>query len=1573
MEHRRTGLVSLFLVMLLAGTAVPAAAQDEPRPVAFSLASSHIFNTKETAAVELTFQRVTALDFRVYRVSDPFRFFAQLRDPHQLGSPDPVVPEERTWLERIAAWKADRRDELRAFRRRQFSHAYRVAKREQQALAQVAQRRTIRHNTFAQVPLLNSQQLVASWREILPPLRDAEVRRLPLDLPGPGIYLVEAVSPPHKAYTVVMMSDVGLVAKTAPGQLLLFAANRFSGDPIANCRVEAYLDQKPVGNGTTSADGVLTLPLQKAEADALVAVAQCGQQVVANDPGAWYLRDSDRDLVGYVYTDKPIYRPGHTVRTKAILRWRSKGVLNAFDRKQVEVVVSDNNEKVIFRANRPVDEFGAVNASFPIPASAALGYYTIVINSEDAQADGSFEVQEYRKPEFEVSVAAAERFIVQGGDATLTITARYYFGQPVAGGRVQYVVFRESYYSPLRWTDEGEGYGGDDYGGEQESEETTRLDAQGRATIKVPLSEDEDGRDYTLRIVARVSDASGREVSGRGAVHATVGRFLLALTTGQYVYKPGGEATVTIRAVDYQGAPQASVPVTVALERTESNPDDYSHPKITEISKTAVTTDAQGRATWRATVPEKAGSYRFHATTESDGRTLETDEGFWVPGPGEVSEDYGEDRFLELIADKRTYAPGDRARLIVKGEDFKSAVLVTKEAQDVSWHEVVRTSGDNVIEVPITEDDLGDTYVNIAFLKDDRLFRAERKLSVPPVARELKLTIEASQPVVRPRDPGIFTIKAVDAQGAPVRAQLSVGVIDEAVYGVKPDETPDPVRFFYRRYYSHVSTQFSREYSFVGYSGTQQILLARRRRPFTLADFKADRPVRPEVRKEFPDAIYWTADLLTDAAGVATVKVTYPDSLTTWRLTARAVTTKTELGSGVARTTTTKDLILRVTPPRFLTEGDEVTVPTIVHNYLPETKDVKVDFEAKGVTPAGAAAATNESSRTLQVAPNGEQRTDWTYRADKVGRATFTGVATAGADRDAVELSLPVLPYGLKRETSAVGSLTDGGERDAQLTIPAESNPGARTIEVALAPSLAGSMLGALDFLTSFPYGCTEQTLSSFLPNVMVLRALDELKLAPTERMTVLDRQITEGLKRLYDYQHEDGGWGWWKTDQNHPFMTAYAVYGLIELKERKYKVEDYRISSGARSIAQQHAEYPRAVPDLKAYLVYVLTRSLKHGVEVASLESSTPYKHAQALDDLWNARGRLSSYGRALLLLTLQSAQDSRADPLAAEVLAAVKTRGDLAWWDVTDDPLLEDFTDTSVEATALTVQALAAQDPNQPVLEQAVRWLMVNRNSGVYWSSTKQTAIVLYGLLAYLQARNERPASFTAEVMVNGEKVGSHAFSPADWTRPDPIVIRAAARAGVNDVKVVKGRGGTLYWTATARYYYNGPALTPSGSRQLALTRQYFTLTPITVRNNRRVYREQPFGGTAKPGDVILVRVTMAGSKEWKYLMMEDPIPAGTETIQRMDEYPLERPGRSWYWSQREYRDDRVVVFQQDFSQGRSEFTYLLKVVTPGVFKAMPAQVAPMYVPGVSASSGAQPFTVPPPAPAAPAGTVR
>ena len=1532
----------LWCFALIAAPGATQSRDRDPGP-AFSLASHHIFSTREHPSFTLTFTRLSYLDVRVYRVRDPLEFFARLRDPHVL--------QERTWLERVATWKADMRDRLRAFVRAQFSPAYRQARLAVIDRQRVQLRRTIRYTTFTQAPLLNPSQLVSSWREILPPGHGTEVRRVPLEARDPGVYVVEAVNAPLKAYTIVVISDLGIVSKSAPGQVLLFVANRFSGEPAAGCDARTIADHKVVASGSTGADGTLDVALAVNNPDAVLSVVRCGTSVAVADPGAWFLHGEARELMAYLYTDRPVYRPGHTVNIKGILRSRARGGLVPFDGMQAELSISDQNNKVLFRQTLPVDEVGAVHASFVVPPGGALGYYAMRLAAGGQQADATFEVQEYRKPEFDVDVQPADRFVEQGGRASFKVTARYYFCQPVSGATARVVFRRRPYYSPLRYDDESEG--GDEaagwWGGEEIGSRSQALSADGTATVDVPLDVDAESHDYSLEMEARVTDASGREVGGHAMVHATYARFLLAVRRQSYASQPGVANRVDVRAEDYAGEPQAGLKIHVWAERLVYSGQAGREPAVEPLAGSEITTGADGRAAWDVTLP-RAGSYRLRALAAApDGRRVEAEADTWVAGSTDTIE-MERESYLELVPDKKTYQPGDIAHLMLRGTDFAVPVLVTKEADAVTFHRVTRYRAGDTIDVPIVEDDAGDTYVNVAFVRDDRFYRAEQRLRVPPTSRGLQVSIVPEAGISRPGQTVRFTLSVRDSSGNPVQAQLSVDVVDEALYGVTPDRTPDPLRFFYRREYSRVGTEFSHGYSFVGWSGTQQLLLAQRRRPMTLADFKADRPARPEVRKDFPDAIFWNAALATDAAGVAHVEISYPDSLTTWRMTVRAVTASTLVGAAIGRTVTTKDLIVRVITPRFLTQGDETEVPIVVHNYLPSAKTVAIDTTVAGLTPLAPATG---AQRRLSIAPGGEQRLEPRFTADKPGPVSVTATATTDGASDAVQLSLPVLPFGLKRVASASGSIVTGPEAVASLTIPDKSNPAARTMRISLAPSLAGALLGGLDFLTSYPYGCTEQTLSSFVPNLVVLRALAQMKIAPTERLTVLDRQVTEGLTRLYEYQHDDGGWGWWKTDENDPFMTAYALDGLLEAQKAGYTIDRGRLWHGRAALERLYTTYTRAVPDLKAYEAYVLERVDRS----ATAGAAVPRRSVAAtdrLEELWNARSRMSSYGCALLLLALQTAGDARRALLDKELLSSVQVKGDLAWWSADSDPLLFEPVDASAEATSLAVRALAVDHAKDPVLERAVRWLLVNRNGGSYWSSTKQTAIVLCGLLDFLRARNEQPAPFSVDVFVNDALVSTRTFTAADLAAPDPAVVTAPAAAGVNRVRLVKRGEGTLYWSAEAQYYQTGARIAATGSRTLAISRLYFRLVPVQQKD-RIVYRETPFSGTARPGDVLLVRLTVAGSAEWRHLMIEDPLPAGAEPIRQQSLYQLEQRVK-WAPAAREYRDDRVVFFQEDFDQGRYEYVYLLKVVTPGVFKAMPAQITPMYVPGVSASTEAQ-----------------
>src|SRR5204863_2399124 len=143
--------------------------------------------------------------------------------------------------------------------------------------------------------------------------------------------------------------------------------------------------------------------------------------------------------------------------------------------------------------------------------------------------------------------------------------------------------------------------------------------------------------------------------------------------------------------------------------------------------------------------------------------------------------------------------------------------------------------------------------------------------------------------------------------------------------------------------------------------------------------------------------------------------------------------------------------------------------------------------------------------------------------------------ALTNEESDAMQLDLPVVPFGVKMADAKSGSVASAsGQQDVTINFPAGTELSSHALDLSVTPSVAGTIFGALDYLTSYPYGCTEQTMSSFLPNVVVARALKDLGVTSNVDRAALQVKIDKGLQRLYDYQHEDGGWGWWQTDDSH-------------------------------------------------------------------------------------------------------------------------------------------------------------------------------------------------------------------------------------------------------------------------------------------------------------------------------------------------------------------------------------------------------------------------------------------------------
>lgn len=1536
MRTRRILLLALlfFLVAPLAGQ------EREPEPY-FSLNSDKSFAPGERPSIHLYSHNVSALEFRVYRVNDPVRFFENLEEIHNFGGRAPRLPRPRTWLERFHFAKRRLRARIRDFFRAQYTPESRERIRAWWLRRQPKPAPGPVTAEFAQVPVLNPQQLVSTWRQTIPQKERWESSTIPVEVPGKGLYVVEAVHGGLRSFTLVNVTELGIITKSAPGRVLAYVQHRVSGAPVADCPVLFWSNRKEVAREKTDGDGLAEATFAEDRPEDSLVLARQGEDFAVTSLYSWYLSsDPSRYLTGYVYTDRPVYRPGHTVYFKGVLRTQLGAEYRLPELREVLVEIESSDNKTLYRRTHAVSAAGTLDGEFAVPEGAALGYYSILIRAGERTVYSGFHIEEYRKPEYEVRVAAEERRVLQGQPIRATISARYYYGEPVAGARVTYVVHTSRYWLPFYDDEEfpEEGEEDDYYGGEQVLDESGQLDAEGRLTITIPTAVSDRRWDLRYRIEARVTDAANREIAGRAFVAATYGSFLVRVWPEQYLYQPGETAKFQVEARDYDGNPVQTA-VRLELHRWY-----WNRPLAAPVRQGMARTGADGKARVELAVGD-GGSWLARVVARTpERREVESQAHVWVSG-GSRWWDERRER-VEIVPDKASYKPGDVARvLVVTGAD-DAHILVTAEGSALHSRQVVRAAGATVtVEVPIQPQYAPSFFVGVAFLRENQLYQGSKRVKVPPVERQLSVEVASSKPQFQPGEPAIYDVAVRDHAGRPVAgAELSLGVVDEAIYAIRPEAARDIVQFFYGQSYNRVSTNSSLSYYFHGEAGRRAMRLAAAPRRAALAQLKPERLVEPKVRKAFPDTVFWTARLTTDAAGRAQTRFSFPDSLTTWRATARAVTADTRVGSATHRVLVRKNLILRLATPRFFTEGDEVVISALVHNYLETEKQARVSLEVEGLE------ILEGATRDVAIPGRADAEVRWRVRVIPGREAKLLSKALTDEESDAVELTLPVRPFGVQLAESRAGMTADhAGDVAAELVFPPAAVPSSRALEIRVSPSLAGAIFGALDYLAGYPYGCTEQTMSRFLPSIVVAQAVRELGLRSAVNEAELEKKVREGLERLYEFQHDDGGWGWWQTDESHSFMTAYVLSGLAVADKAGYPAREYVVRRARNWLRGAFDRESRAYPDLRAYMAYALV--------VSGLEEPA------VLDTVWQQRAELTPYGQALLGLAMDHAGDARAEELAAALEQSARVTELEAYWALARDTLMDFYGDASPEATAFAMKLLTRRRPTSPLLPKAAAWLVNHRNEGHYWYSTKQTAMVIFGLIDYLRAGGELRPDFQVTVWVNDRQVHTQRFTTADATAVASPVIRLGPEQladGANRVRIEKRGEGRLYWSARAEYFSAEEKLERTGTVALNILREYFRLAPEREAG-RIVYRLEPLAGELAPGDVLVVRLTVSGGG-WRYLMVEDPIPAGAEFVERDDLYEIKNrpPWWRYFYTRREFHDDRAAIFQTYFYRGQEQHIYLLKVVNPGRFRVSPARVVPMYQPQHLATTEAKQVTV-------------
>ncbi len=1357
---------------------------------------------------------------------------------------------------------------------------------------------------------LSRMPVAATWRYAVGktyPDQWAE-RAVPVPRLAPGVYLVSARGPGVEKRTWLNITAVALLAKRSRQETLISATDADTGAPLPNLALTVYNGHGPSGRVVTGADGVCRFPTQTPDA-----IWVYGEFRKSPAFALASLPPAPDPYSVYLVTDRPIYRPGQTVQYKATIRTRTSApvpggvALKPLANAPVSVEIRDATDALLSRQTVTTNANGSLAGSFALAAEPTLGHWQIVIARGDSRYYGAFDVQAYRKPEMAVTVAFAQPHYLGGTKIPVDVTARYYFGQPVAHAPVTYHIEFEGPDAEPAF----DGSGTTDAGGH----------------LHLDIATQRRTEDRTLSVTATVSDLSRRTQAGTGETQVAAGEFKLTLETDKSVYRTGEPAVVTVHSEDYDDKP-VSARVKVQLIETKY---DRLHRPYDAVTAREVQTSAAGVGTVTFSSP-RPGDLRLDATAfdaENDKITDETT--IWVAGDDYADYDYPA---LALVAGKSEYAPGQTATILLNTnlvhQPARPATrenparparpdayaLVTVEGERLgSYQRLHLTRRSTLIRLPLTALDFPSVSVNVAIVQDHQVYEQQVRLSVLRKDQKLTVSVASDKPHYQPGETASYTVTTRDYLGRPVPAELSLGVVDASIYALAPDASPTPESVFYPDQEVRVETEFSfaAEYSGGAYQTMPNIPAPPAGPASPTADIR--------VRRLFADTAYWNPFLVTDAAGTGRISFTLPDNLTTWRATAHGVTTATAVGSATSEAVSTMPLLVRLALPRFYVQGDSAVVSAIVQNYSGTARTVQVSLKTSGAVVTGAA------DRTVQIPAGGEQRLDWAASvAPAAPSVRFTVTADGGVGaRDATEATLPAFTPGLKVVTASAAALSDASATD---TLDLSTLPPGASVTLTLSPSLASSLFPALDYLTSYPYGCAEQTMSSFLPDIAVASALGQRGAGRLPPAT-LARQVNLGLQKLYRYQHPDGGWNWWEFDQTDGDMTAYVLSGLVEAKRAGYLVDDQRILRGEECLKRLLASEQELG---------------KRADWALALSEAKPSAGAKFLPALYAKRGTLDTYGLASLCQALaETGQEAQAKTLSGELEAKATVLGRTAFW--TDEEGGYSWRDDNAAVTAHVLRALLAARSASLPLPSAVRWLLGNRQ-GNDWGTTRTTAEAVLALAGYLHTTGELSPSFTAHVTLDGATLQDLTATPQSvYDAPLFVTLTPAQIMGHHALTVTKSGTGTLYVSRVVSSMLSPAEATPQSHG-------------LSVRRVYRVSTEDPSHADVQPsGSEMDVQVEINADAAYRYVQVEDPLPAGCEVVSGNGEdgaYPLDSSDGAAGYARQEVRDNRVVFFFDSLPKGRTRLTYKLKAETPGVYQVLPGIASLTYFPEVRGSSG-------------------
>ncbi|MBN1266499.1 MAG: hypothetical protein JXA25_13465 [Anaerolineales bacterium] len=1421
----------------------------------------------------------------------------------------------------------------------------------------------------------------------------------------------------------VQVTRIGLDAFVDHSEIVVWTNALQDGSPLSDVRITSG----PGGSSQTSGlDGTVRFDIPSSGVSYLVAEKQGDRALLPASTWYWgdesWVRRTPQDSLRWlVFDDRQMYRPGEEVHLKGWLRQIGGGqdgdvglAGSKLETVSYQLYGPQGNE--IGNGQIDVNALGGFDLTLTLPENTNLGYAQLVLNAEGALGgldDGrqyyhSFQIQEFRRPEFEVSARTETTGpVFIGGYAVAAVEAAYYTGDPLPGAEVSWnVMTSPGHYQPPNWPDFTFGswtpwwYYESDYTETEYTSYTGQTDASGTHYLRMDFDETSSLRPLSVLAEGTVYDVNRQAWTGTTSLLVHPAEYYVGMRSDRYFVERGTPLAIELIVTDLDGEAVVDRPIDVTAARMEWKYQNGRWQQV-EADVQECTVGSQTEPVSCSFETPIGGSYQITAeVTDSMGRRNQSRFTRWVSGGQQAPARDVEQESLTLIPDKETYQPGDVAEILVQAPFSPAEGLLTVTRSGLLYTErFTIEDGSCTLHVPIEEkhipnlniqvdvvgsaartDDAGELLPDVA--PRPAYASGQLTLSIPPLERTLALEVIPDEKELEPGGETMLNLVLKDADGNPVSdAELAVVVVDEAILALTGYQLGDPLAAFYQDRPSWLESRYSRS----------SIILVD---PMTLAAAgdrgggfgmdtlsQAEGEVMEEAAMEAPmptmvgestdsawggegaasEAIHIRMDfnplatfapqVRTAEDGTASVRVNVPDNLTRYRVMVVAVDSGgRQFGSAETSLTSRLPLMVRPSAPRFLNFGDVFELPVVLQNQTDEPLTVEVALRTVNLE------LTGDNGLLVDVPAHDRIEVRFPAAADRAGTARFQVAAVSGSYADAATLELPVYTPATTEAFATYGVIDEGA-----VTQPVSSPEGVFAqyggLEITTSSTALQSLTDAVLYLVSYPYECSEQLASRILGIAALRDVLTAFEAEGLPPAADIEAAVQRDIERLQGLQNWDGGFPYWRRGQESiPFNTIHTAHALQQAKSKGFDVPGDMLERMLYYLRDIESYYPswyslHTRQTLSAYALSVRTKMGDRDAEKARSLLREAGLEELSLDAVgWIWQTLIDDPGSAAELEQIRLYINNR----------VVETAGAANFTTDYDDQSYL-LLSSNRRTDGILLDALIRDNPQSDLIPKLVTGLQAHRTRG-HWGNTQENVFVLLSLDRYFNTFEAQTPDFVARIWLGETYAGEHVFEGRTTERIETdipmayLVDEAYGGGETQDLILSKDGDGRLYYRLGLRYAPEDLDLDPI-DMGFVVQRVYEAVDdPEDVRQGE--------DGTwyIRAGARVRIRLTMVADNRRYHVALVDPLPAGLEIVNpalAVSASTPQDPDSSdyrygwWWWGtwyeHQNMRDERAEAFTPLLWDGVYEYTYIARATTPGSFVVPPAKAEEMYSPEV------------------------